>query len=827
MQNKQNKKKKKWKWIYFLLAFILLFVIGGYYGNQWAKKYGFKNLWDFLSTTGSNYSKSFKAEYEEINIEISDKDYAKLEKLREQALKRGIIVNTEDGEYVPAEIIHKGKKIKSEIRLKGHMTDHLQKNKWSFRVKTKKGDAFLGMKRFTLQHPGTRNYVNEWIYHKLMESQGIIALRYMFIKVKVNGSDWGIYALEEHFGQELAQNNLRLPGPVIRYNPDLFWVHRINEKDKIRIVEEFANMQNANIDAYDFKTVLSDSSLLNNFISALQLLEEFRRGVRKTSEAFDILKLAKFHAIIDIVGGHHSLDWSDVKYYYNPATQLLEPVAYESFGAQPVKKISGTYKYFADSTVGNDDHHAMLFSDKEFFETYIRELNKLSKDGFLEKFFKDIDTELQNNLAILYKEFPYKNFSNKIYFNNLKNIQKILDSPQGFYAHYSSMEDSIINLSIGSVESLPFEIKEIKIDTTIIQLKEKIIIPSKKPGTPVIYTNYRIPMGMNIAVNEKTKLKVSYHLLGYDKTKEQEIFLFHSYSESSNRAFYMQQKENIDEFGFIIKNNNEYFVTPGKHIIDKDLILGKGKSLRIEGGTGLILNNHSKIISYSPLYFSGSEEYPVIITTSDSTGQGIILSGVKERSEFKHVVFQSLKTPSVPANSHNGVLNMYESKVLLDNCIFTLSGKDAFFAARSDVMIKNSLFKMTGRNAINLFFCKGEINNAIIENAKNDGIKMNGSYVRISGLIAEKIKGIAISAEEYSESKIFKSKISESSIGVEARDRTIIDIDNLTLEECETGFKSHQKGNVFGASQISVKNLREKNNKKLKMVEKGSEITIN
>lgn len=384
MQEKQNKKKRKGRWIYFMLAFFVVLCISGYYGDQWAKKHGFKNLWDFLTTTGSNYSKSFNAQYEEINIQISDNDYKKLELNRERALKRGLIVNSEDGEYVPAEIIHKGKKIKSEIRLKGHMTDHLQENKWSFRVKTKKGDALMGMKRFTLQHPGTRNYVNEWIYHKMMESQGIISLRYQFLKVNVNGEDWGIYALEEHFGQELVQNNLRLPGPVIRYNPDLFWVHRINEKDKIRMVEEFAAMQNANIDSYDSKTILSDSGLRENFISALQLLESFRRGEKKTSEAFDVMKLAKFHAIIDIVGGHHSIDWSDVKYYFNPATQLLEPVAYESFGAQPATRISGTYNYFSDSTLGNDNHHALLFSDPEFFSTYISELNKLTKGNFLE-----------------------------------------------------------------------------------------------------------------------------------------------------------------------------------------------------------------------------------------------------------------------------------------------------------------------------------------------------------------------------------------------------------------------------------------------------------
>ena len=47
---------------------------------------------------------------------------------------------------------------------------------------------------------------------------------------------------------------------------------------------------------------------------AANRLERFRRGDLITSEVFDVGKMAKFHAIIDLVGGHHSLDWSDVKF---------------------------------------------------------------------------------------------------------------------------------------------------------------------------------------------------------------------------------------------------------------------------------------------------------------------------------------------------------------------------------------------------------------------------------------------------------------------------------------------------------------------------------
>ena len=35
-----------------------------------------------------------------------------------------------------------------------------------------KGGGFMGMKRFSLQHPGTRNYLYEWFYQQLSRGEG-------------------------------------------------------------------------------------------------------------------------------------------------------------------------------------------------------------------------------------------------------------------------------------------------------------------------------------------------------------------------------------------------------------------------------------------------------------------------------------------------------------------------------------------------------------------------------------------------------------------------------------------------------------------------------
>ena len=59
-----------------------------------------------------------------------------------------------------------GKKYKADIRLKGDWIDHLTGDKWSFRIKLKGDKTIQGMKKFSIHHPITRGFINEWIYQK-------------------------------------------------------------------------------------------------------------------------------------------------------------------------------------------------------------------------------------------------------------------------------------------------------------------------------------------------------------------------------------------------------------------------------------------------------------------------------------------------------------------------------------------------------------------------------------------------------------------------------------------------------------------------------------
>ena len=72
------------------------------------------------------------------------------------------------------------------------------------------------MKRFELQHPRTRAYLNEWYFHKINKFSGLVAPRYGFLRLFVNGKKYPIYAFEEGLDKRLIEHNMRREGPIFK-----------------------------------------------------------------------------------------------------------------------------------------------------------------------------------------------------------------------------------------------------------------------------------------------------------------------------------------------------------------------------------------------------------------------------------------------------------------------------------------------------------------------------------------------------------------------------------------------------------------------------------
>lgn len=793
--NKRNRRK-----LAFFSAGLLLSLLLCLVASNLVKTKGYNGLYDFSSTIFSNYLNGLKAEPQPFSIEISSKDYKLLEKNRQKALERGIIINDLDGDYVPATVQYNGEKIAVKLRLKGHMTDHLQDNKWSFRIKIKDDHTFMGMKLFSIQHPGTRGYIYEWIYHELMKREGIIALRYKFINVYVNGKDWGIYAVEENFDKELIENNHRPPGPIVRFNPEMYWVDRFNELKGSQPVAEYASYFSANVEAYREDKWLKDTLQKKYYMNAIASIEAVRANKIQVDNLFDIEKLAKFHAIIDLVGGHHSMDWSDIKFYYNPITEKLEPVAYESFTVLPSRMLAGDYKYVQlDSNANYSDLYTAIFSNKAFFKRYISNLERISQAVYLDQFFNDSNEELKKNLSLLYKEFPYKKFDRQEYYKNQVIIRKSISPPKAFNAYFVKAEQNSLAIQIGAITSLPVEIKSVSIGTAIALPTDPIILPAKQPNQFVNYEAFyfTLPEGMAWSDTLAGNLKINYSILGASLQQECKAYPF----KNPDAELIMAEKSKDEQFrklSFlrIDEKTKAIFIQPGKHVITQDIRIPENYRVMANSEVALDFRKKAKLISYSPLIFIGSDESPVCIESGDSSSTGILVIK-SEKSIFNNVQFKKLGTEDAGQLKGTGALTFYESPFELKDCRFyNCKAKNIVSGTRARFSIQQCLFSGAPKDVLELEASEGSIFTSAFENCKQNAVNAENSKLFCSALQFSNIGSKAINLKGRSEFKGNTVQVHYTGTAISVEDIAIGDFSNLTVNNTELCFKTKSRSDA-------------------------------
>jgi hypothetical protein len=361
-------------------------------------------------------------EFETISLDLTDDALAKIEAKRAKALEMGILVQ-EDDDFVSVRFNETGV---AKARLKGDWTDHLEGDKWSFRINLKKGEHWNGMRKFSLMTPEARGFMGECVLHKLYEQEGVLATSYEFVHLKFNGESRGVFAAEAHFSKELLASSGRPKGPILKFNEDPAWAMNL---DSGAVEHQHFTTDAAEIEVYSSSKYLSDSAMYKQMVRGRNLLYAHQHNLLPADEIFDIERMASYVALIDVMQAKHDIRWSNSRFYYSPESGRLEPIGYD--GCPAVVKV-GELNIFGLTTLAAGSCKSKgllnLFSNKEFVTAYLRQLKKFSSLEYLEAFFASVRDEHAGFEALLALEFFHSRFDTSTLFKHAERIRRELES---------------------------------------------------------------------------------------------------------------------------------------------------------------------------------------------------------------------------------------------------------------------------------------------------------------------------------------------------------------------------------------------------------------
>ena len=308
-----------------------------------------------------------------LHILIEDAGFKKIVDLRNKYVHKKIF---NEKLYSKALLISGKDTVNAILRLKGDHTDHLQGNRWSYRVKT--DGKVLKETKFSIQGMKTRSYFSERLFHEFLKNEGLVHLQYEFIPVTINEIDSfaGIYAYESHFKSDILVNqNLKL-GPILKFNEDEFWDyknHAEKGQDRDSLLRTISKIELTNRKGFDKET--GEKSI--------KMLQDFIQNKVAAEKVFDMLKWARFLTVNAFMGCNHAMRWHNLRFYLNPETNLLEPVGFDlstwflKNGAWHLNKdsVESFYKPFYESSV--------------FLNELLESTKRISEKSYLDNFFEN------------------------------------------------------------------------------------------------------------------------------------------------------------------------------------------------------------------------------------------------------------------------------------------------------------------------------------------------------------------------------------------------------------------------------------------------------
>ena len=619
----------------------------------------------------------FENELDNIIIKIDQKNLYNLE-LQRINKSKGLTEKVE--KFSRAKLNFKDDDYNIKLRVKGDRVLHwYDKKQTSYRIDLRGDDRIWGLEEFSVQKPITRNYIYEYIFHKILEANNLISLKYFFINLSLNDTNQGIYAVEEGFSKELIERNKKRNGPIFGVEDSVSLNYPIIEYD-----------------LYSKKYWLSNHPELVN--EAYSKLDNLKNNFNVDNEIFDLEKWATYFAIIDLTGSFHGSIPKSVKLFYNPVTAKFEPIGFDGhfndslFDDFLLLDFLDTDNHNCSYICKEREWFLKFLKNDEFRNIYFKKLAKISSKKSIREFYaKNIESiNFYNNQFLsetskkdktLYKGVGLYLFNQNYLFdrsnyiqNRIKEIEKKLVKKKIIETKKFKKNNLLIKKEIKSLENNYILQSDLTIDKTFFLSKNNNLII--QPGVKIFF--------------EKDVSIISEGSIIFNGTRDKPITIYSSKG-----------------FGSLIFSNNDYKFS---NVIFKNLSYPKDKNKILYAGVNII-NSNVEIVD-SQIISSNSED-------------GINL--ISSRSNIQNLKVQDIQSDAIDIDF--GTLNFSNiiCKDISNDCLDISGAKVAGnYIEGYNIQDKGLSF---GENAV------GEISNLNFQNSKLGIAVKDGSNLKLSNYI--------------------------------------------------------------------------------------------
>ncbi len=761
-----------------------------------------------------------------LSLYIDPKNYKKLEDARTEAFKYGILVN--DGTYANAKLKDENQTQKVKIRLKGDWTDHLLGTNWSYRIKTASDNAWNRMQTFSLQSPERRFFAHEWLFHNFLQSEDILTTKYDFVKLKLNDRVSELYAYEEHFDKHLPESNSRREGVLLKFTEDAAWEQRIRSKKAVG--HHDAPLINpkyiSDIEPFRASRIVKDSSLLKQFNEAQELMYAYKHNLQPAENIFDLDKMARYYAIVEILRAYHSMVWHNHRFYYNPVSRKLEPVGYDGFienGTYDIVAKDNCFGFYKSNKYVDDwaKYYSILYRNKTFASKFAAYLNKYSSPEFIENYLNEIKEDLDSRVHLINQYYPEYNLNKKEIYTKCKTIQASLPAMNNIslkaFVMQTTANEKILNVS--NYHHLPIEIigsgNEVSANPTSLNPLEQNLW-SNHPNKAPEYKSISVPTGDNV---------LYFKVLGLDQIHFTQIKNWPSAHKVDFTKKAVSSLQVPFESQDVKITKDQIILLSGKYVVTQPIKIPREMNFIIEPGTSLDLTNKAYILSESRIHFKGTKENPIHIYSSDKSGQGLLVLNAQGKSSLNHCKFSELDNLDLGNYFMTGAVSFYESDVSIKQSQFSSNYcEDALNIIRSNFDIDYIFLADTYSDGFDADFCTGTIKNSLSQRTGNDAFDFSGSTITVENCTFENISDKAISAGEQATITVDKAYIDVADIGIASKDLSKVTVKYASVSNCNKAFAAYQKKPEYGPGKINILKFEETGNKYLELKEDNSEI---